>query len=114
MDHQTRQIILPFLRRRKTLLNLTNQGIETLRNDVDICDYTFSDFLEEICWQVSDNLDEKIQSGLIHLWIKRNFEEHIRNKFDELIELEGCNDYSDEDDDDDYYSGHLYGVDNNQ
>jgi hypothetical protein len=109
-----------FLRRKKTIKDLIDNGIEVLRNDTDICDYTFSDFLTEVCWQVSDNsdvmgiyLDLQNQEDLIHRWVRNNFSQHIKDEYLELIDSEGCNDY-DESDFDDYLSGFLYGVDNNQ
>jgi len=103
-----------FLRRYNQIKNLVDRGIETLRNDVDICDYTFTEFLTEVSWQVSDNMDENTPIGTTHKWVWDNFKDEIRPKFDELIELEGCNDYSDEDVDDDDWSSHFYGIDNNQ
>jgi hypothetical protein len=107
-----------FLRRKKTIKNLIDNGIEVLRDDTDICDYVFSEFLTEVCWQVSDNSDvmgielNSNKIDLIHRWVRNNFSQYIKDEYLELIDSEGCNDY--DEDDDDYLSGFLYGVDNNQ
>jgi hypothetical protein len=109
-----------FLRRKKTIKDLIDNGIEVLRNDTDICDYAFSEFLTEVSWQVSDNSDVmgiELNSNkivLIHRWVRNNFSQYIKDEYLELIDSEGCNDYDEDDIDDDYLSGFLYGVDNNQ
>ena len=97
-----------FLRRYSQIMNLIDLGIKEIRMG-DICEYTYGDFLAEVCWQVSDNMDDSIPIANIHSFIIINLNDYIRNKFDEYIELDGCNDS----DDDDYYSSLLYGVDNN-
>jgi len=107
-----------FLRRKEIIKDLIDNGIEVIRNDTDdICDYTFTEFLTEVTWQVSDNSDELgIEHGtkvdLIHSWVRNNFSQYIKDEYLKLIDSEGCNDY--DEDDIDYLSGFLYGVDNNQ
>jgi hypothetical protein len=101
-----------FLRRREIIIDLIDNGIGTILNDDNICDYTFSEFLTEVSWQVSDNSDEMgIDNGTkideIHRWVKNNFSQYIKDEYLELIDSEGCNDYDKDDDDLDYYSGRL-------
>ena len=107
-----------FLRRKKTIKDLIDNGIEVLRNDADLCDYTFTEFLTEVTWQVSDNSDvmgielNSNKIDLIHRWVRNNFSQYIKDEYLELIDSEGCNDYDkndyDKDEDDlDYYSGRL-------
>ena len=98
---------------------MIDNGIQTIRNDSDVCDYTFSEFLTEVCWQVSDNSDEmgiehSTEIDLIHRWVRNNFSQYIKDEYLELLDSEGCNDYDEDDIDDDSLSGFLYGVDNNQ
>jgi hypothetical protein len=110
---------ISFLRRKETIKDLIDNGIQTIRDDGNICDYIFSEFLSEVCWQVSDNSDEMgielitNKIDLIHNWVRNNFSRYIKDEYLELLVSEGCNDY-DDDDDLDYYSGRSYGVDNNQ
>jgi hypothetical protein len=105
---------ISFLRRKETIKDLIDNGIQAIRNDTDVCDYTFSEFLTEVCWQVSDNSDELgiANIPLVHRWVRNNFSQYIKDEYLELLDSEGCNDY--DEDDDDYLSGFLYGVDNNQ
>jgi len=118
MGNKTQDI--SFLRRREAIIDLIDNGIDVIRNDTDVCDYTFSEFLTEVCWQVSDNSDKmgiELNSNkidLIHSWVRRNFSQYIKDEYLKLIDSEGCNDYDEDDIDDDYLSGFLYGVDNNQ
>lgn len=102
------------IRRYDIINNLIDEGAEYIIAEEDYCDYTFSDFLEEIKWQVSDNGDEFKLGDLqyLHDLIEKNFYDKIKKIWDSIESL--CNDYDDDDDDLDYYSGRLYGVDNNQ
>ncbi len=99
-----------FLRRREIIIDLIDNGIEVLRNDIDICDYTFTEFLIEVCWQVSDNSDEmgiELTSNkidLMHGWVRNNFSQYIKDEYLELVDSEGCNNYDEDDIDDDYLS----------
>ena len=108
-----------FLRRYEILDNLVIQAIEVVQEQDDICDYTFKDFIEEIKWQVSDNKDEhKLGDDIdfLHDLIEKHFYKQIKDYYDNEI-TPRCeeDDYNNDDDDDlDYYSGHIYGVDNNQ
>jgi hypothetical protein len=108
---------MSFLRRKETIKGLIDNGIQVISDDADLCDYTFSEFLTEVCWQVSDNSDvigieHGNEVGLIHGWVRNNFSQYIKDEYLKLIDSEGCNDY--DEDDDDYLSGFLYGADNNQ
>ena len=88
-----------------------------------ICDYDFFGFLNEICWQVSDKMEHlnlpTDTVGMIenvHNWVKGNFDTYILEKFEIIIDNSNCNErFDDEDEDDeDYISGLMYGVDNIQ
>ena len=111
---------MAFLRRKEIIKDLIDVGIEVIRDNDDVCDYTFSEFLTEVSWQVSDNSDELgIESNntnipLIHSWVRRNFSQYIKDEYLKLIDSEGCNDYDEDEIDDDYLSGFLHNVDNNQ
>jgi hypothetical protein len=110
---------IAYLRRKEIIKDLIDNRIEVIRDNDNVCNYAFSEFLTEVSWQVSDNSHKLgIESNntnipLIHKWVRRNFSQYIEDKYLELIDSEGCND-EDDDDDDDYLSGFLYGVDNNQ
>ena len=87
-----------FLRRKEAIKDLIDNGIEVIRNDTDVCDYAFSEFLTEVCWQVSDNSDEmgielNTKIDLIHRWVRNNFSQYIKDEYLELLDSEGCNDY---------------------
>ena len=104
---------MAFLRRKEIIKDLIDNGIEVIRDDTDVCDYAFSEFLTEVCWQVSDNSDElgieltNTKIDLIHRWVRNNFSQYIKDEYLELIDSEGCNDYDKDEDDLDYYSGRL-------
>ena len=109
---------ISFLRRQSKIKNLVDSGINGFILHSDICDQTFTEFLTEICWQVSDKSNElgidTYKPGMIdqiHRWVRNNFSLYIREEYDRLIEEEGCNDYNEDDDD---LSGFLYGADNIQ
>jgi len=106
-----------FLRRSVIIKELIDMSFDVLRDDV--CDYVFSEFLAEVCWQVSDKmellyLDPQIVGSIdtVHRWVRSNFNDYIRNNFDRLLEEERCNEGFD-DADEDYLSGLMFGVDNN-
>lgn len=106
-----------FLRRSITIKELIDMSFDVLRDEV--CDYVFSEFLTEVCWQVSDKmellyLNPQIVGSIdtVHRWVRSNFNKYIRNNFDRLLEEEGCNEGFD-DTDEDYLSGLMFGVDNN-
>lgn len=107
-----------FLRRYEILDRLVIQGIEVVQEQDDICDYSFKDFLEEIKWQVSDKKEEhKLGDDIdfIHDLIEKHFYKKIKDYYDVKITPRCEEDYNNDDDDNlDYYSGRLYGVDNNQ
>jgi hypothetical protein len=111
---------ISFLRRKEAIIDLIDNGIQAISDDTDICDYTFTEFLTEVSWQVSDNSDvmgielNSNKIDLIHRWVRNNFSQYIKDEYLELLDTEGCNDYDDDDIDDNYLSGFLYGVDNNQ
>ena len=109
-----------FLRRYEILDRLVIQAIEVVQEQDDICDYSFRDFLEEIKWQVSDKKDEhKLGDDIdfLHDLIGKHFYKQIKDYYDSEITPRCEEEYDNNDDDDDdldYYSGRLYGVDNNQ
>jgi hypothetical protein len=108
-----------FLRRYEILDRLVIQAIEVVQEQDDICDYSFRDFLEEIKWQVSDkNEEHKLGDDIdfLHDLIEKHFYKQIRDYYDNEITPRCEEEYNNNDDDDDldYYSGRIYGVDNNQ
>jgi len=104
---------MAFLRRKEIIKDLIDNGIEVIRDDTDVCDYTFTEFLIEVSWQVSDNSDvmgielTNNKIDLIHRWVRNNFSQYIKDEYLELLDSEGCNDYDKDEDDLDYYSGRL-------
>jgi len=98
-----------FIRRYTIIKELIEESFDVIEGDV--CDYTFSEFLTEICWQVSDKKELLQLSGigyndLIHMWVRNNFHTHIRKVFENLLQKESCfddvYDVNDEYDDGDY------------
>ncbi len=108
------------IRRYGKLKEMVENGIDTLNQEADLCDYTFSEFLSEVCWQVSDNMDEfnldpQIVGTIdkVHTWVRNYFGLFIREEFDRIIEDHNCNEGFDDADDDDL-SSLMFGVDNIQ
>ena len=108
---------LEFIRRYKVLDGLVSEAIEYVSGQDDICDYSFKDFFEEVKWQVSDkyemlDLPKDLDPEIVQDWVSDNFYGQIKDFYVGYIEPD-CEEYND-DDDEDYYSDHLYGVDNDQ
>jgi hypothetical protein len=111
-----------FIRRYKKIKELVDEGIDVLSNDEDFCGFNYSAFIEEVCWQVSDKMEylnlPTDTVGMIenvHKWVMDNFSEHIRKEFDRIINDTNCNErFDDVDDEEDYNTGLMYGVDNIQ
>jgi hypothetical protein len=108
------------IRRYGILKELVDNGIDVLNQSADLCDYTFSDFLEEVCWQVSDNMDELNMDTetvgsieKVHRWVRNNLGLYIREEFDRIIDEHNCNEGFDDADEDDL-SSLMFGVDNIQ
>lgn len=110
------------LRRFSIFQELVDKGIENVINHEaeEICMWNAYEFLVEISWQVSDNMKD-VDSGdmsikEIHDLISEHFWEYIMESYDDIVDLL-CNKKSkyedDIDDDEDYNSSLLYGVDNN-
>ena len=100
---------IEFIRRYKKIKDLVDEGIDVLSQETDICDYDFSGFLNEICWQVSDKMEHlnlpTDTVGMIenvHKWVMDNFSEHIRKEFDRIINDPNCNKRFDDVDDEEY------------
>ena len=98
---------IEFIRRYKKIKDLVDEGIDVLSQETDICDYDFSGFLNEICWQVSDKMeylnlptDTVGMIDNVHKWVRNNFSEHIRKEFDRIINDPNCNERFDDADDD--------------
>jgi len=111
---------LELVRRYEKLIELVNNGIDVLNQSVDLCDFTFGDFIEEVCWQVSDNMDELNLSTeevgtieKVHQWVRNYLGLHIREEFDRIIDEHNCDEGFD-DADEDYLRGLMFGVDNVQ
>ena len=114
---------IEFIRRYKKIKELIDEGIDVISNDEDFCGFNSSAFIEEVCWQVSDKMEHlnlpTDTVGMIenvHNWVKDNFDTYILEKFEIIIDNSNCNErFDDEDEDDeDYISGLMYGVDNIQ
>ena len=98
-----------FIRRYSTLKELVENAIDVLDQYRDLCDYTLSEFLTEVCWQVSDhmdvlNMDSEALGTIekIHRWVRNNFGDHITKEFNILIVTHNCSgnfddSYDDED-----------------
>lgn len=98
-----------FIRRYSTLKELVENAIDVLDQYRDLCDYTLSEFLTEVCWQVSDhmdvlNMDSEALGTIekIHRWVRNNFGDHITKEFNVLIVTHDCggnfdDSYDDED-----------------
>ena len=110
------------LRRFNVLQELVDKGIENVVNHEaeEICMWNAYEFLVEISWQVSDNMKDVDTGDMsikeIHDLISEYFWEYIMESYDNIVDLL-CNKkskYEDGiDDDEDYNSSLLYGVDNN-
>ena len=86
-----------FIRRYGTLKELVENAIDVLDQDADVCDYTLSEFLTEVCWQVSDHMDDLNMNReslgtieKIHRWVRNNFGNHITKEFNVLIDTHNC------------------------
>ena len=95
---------LELVRRYEKLIELVNNGINVLsqNNDLneDLCDYTYSDFIEEVCWQVSDNMDQLNLSTetvgaieKVHRWVRNYLGLYIREEYDRIIDEQNCSEF---------------------
>lgn len=108
-----------FLRRVRILKDLLDVGIYNIIESEgnNLCDWNYYDIKEELVWQIYDNVNEydfgNMTTDHIHNLIKEYFIDDIEKALDDIQDLL-CKDKSKYEDDDDYYSSLLYGVDNNQ
>ena len=100
-----------FIRRYSTLKELVENAIDVLDQYRDLCDYTLSEFLTEVCWQVSDhmdvlNMDSEALGTIekIHRWVRNNFSDHITKEFNVLIDTHNCSENFDDSYDDEEYN----------
>jgi hypothetical protein len=100
---------IEFVRRYEKIKTLVDEGIDVLSQDTDICSYDFSEFLTEICWQVSDKMeylnlptDTVGMIERIHKWVRNNFNDFVRDEFDRIIYDENCGERFDDVDDKEY------------
>jgi hypothetical protein len=101
---------IEFVRRYKKIKELVDEGIDVLSNDEDFCGFNYSAFIEEVCWQVSDHLEDlnlpTDTVGMIenvHRWVTDNFDEYIRKEFDRVIvDNPNCSERFDDVDDEEY------------
>ena len=95
---------LELVRRYEKLIELVNNGIDVLNqnNDLneDLCDYTYNDFIEEVCWQVSDNMDQLNLSPetvgtieKVHGWVRNYLGLYIREEYDRIIDEHNCSEF---------------------
>ncbi len=111
---------IEFIRRYKKIKELVDEGIDVLSNDEEVCGYTYSEFIEEICWQVSDKIghlnlptDTVGMIDNVHKWVRNYFGLFIREEFNRIIEDHNCDEGFD-DANEDYLSSSIFGVDNIQ
>ena len=108
-----------FIRRIEILKDLLDKGIATIiewEGD-NICNWSLIDLIDEVKWQIFDNMDDhnfgNMKIDTVGDLIQDYFIDDIEEALDDIKDLL-CKDKSKYDDDDDYYSSFLYGVDNNQ
>ena len=82
-----------FIRRYEQIKELVDEGIDVISNDEDFCGFGYYDFIEEVCWQVSDKMNHlnlpTDTVGMIenvHNWVRDHFAEHIKKEYHSLIE----------------------------
>jgi hypothetical protein len=68
---------LELVRRYEKLIELVDNGIDVLSIDEDLCGYTYSEFIEEVCWQVTDKIERLNLSTeevdvieKVHRWVR--------------------------------------------
>jgi len=90
---------LELVRRYEKLIELVDNGIHVIKQDEDLCGYTYSDFMEEVCWQVTDKIDrlnlstEKVDViEKVHRWVRNYLGLYIQDEFDRIIDEHNCND----------------------
>jgi hypothetical protein len=90
-------------RRYEKLIELVDNGIDVLSQDEDLCSYTYSEFIEEVCWQVTDKIDqlnlstEKVDViGKVHRWVRNYLGLYIREEFDRIIDEHNCGGHYDD------------------
>lgn len=83
---------IEFIRRYEQIKELVDMGIDVISNDEDFCGYTYGNFIEEVCWQVSDkmkdlNMETETVGTIdkVHGWVRNNFNKHIRTKYKSLL-----------------------------
>lgn len=83
-----------FIRRYSLLKELIDEGIDVLSQDDDLCGYSFSGFLSEVSWQVSDKINSlhlpDNYIGEVHRWVRFNFTTYVREEFDKLMSEYDC------------------------
>lgn len=92
---------LDLIRRYNQLKELVDEGIDVLNNQDDVCDYTLGEFVEEVCWQVSDNKKFLNMDDInkIHEWVKDNFYIHIKDEFNKITKEHDCGNFWNDADD---------------
>ena len=100
---------IEFIRRYKKIKELIDEGIDVISNEKNSCHYIYDDFIEEVCWQVSDKLEHlnlpTNTVGMIenvHKWVKDNFDTYILEKFEIIMYDSNCNERFDDVDDEEY------------
>jgi hypothetical protein len=89
------QLPLLFLRRYGAIKGIIKKDISIITKLEEFCDMSYDDFVDYICWSVSDNvnqlgLSEDIDPGVIHDFVAEYFDEYLS---DEYMEYEDklCN-----------------------
>ena len=109
---------LELVRRYEKLIELVDNGIDVLSIDEDLCGYTYSEFIEEVCWQVTDKIERLNLSTeevdvieKVHRWVRNYLGLYIREEFDRIIDEHNCGGHYDDADD---LDSSIFGVDNIQ
>jgi hypothetical protein len=85
-----------FVRRYGILKELIDEGVDVLSQDDDFCVYDWFEFLEEVCWQVSDKVDllhitdTNNDIRIVHRWVRDNFTPYIQKKYNKLRNKRSC------------------------
>jgi hypothetical protein len=94
------------IRRYNQLKELVSNGIDVIQQDEDMCGYTYSDFIEEVCWQVSDKLEDLSMDTetvktieKVHGWVKDYFTTYIYKEFNHIKDNDCNSDLTSEVDD---------------
>ena len=85
-----------FARRHNLIKGIIDYGIKFIDEGGDICNWTLGEFVEQLCWVVSDhhndlNIDmDKVSISKIHEWVGENFYDYMKQEFKRLGGKHNC------------------------